>query len=327
MLSHGTRQRNSLVSDDAEALQTDVMRFLAIICMCLMIVFSLVQSLPVSETENRPRMQDKKMLEKDIQVLEEKADQLRQILIVFETDIIQKQKHVEQSSAQIKERQEKAVELDTITRKKQEELERKQRLLTATASLVKSARNKEQEYKKMAKKAMEELMSKQSDIEKTSQLISKGRQKLKQMESDITIVKNKSEHKKNIPEPVKKEEKEGFTLGFVSNDTLMQLLNHGQQVELFILSGKKSWKLEIKPSGDLVFFPSSSPKKIYEMDRRTVPEKIIRASRRAVAAFGKGSVTYGVVLTPDITNQFGKLMNGKKGGDLVIYEKGKVVLE
>ena len=41
-------------SNDVEMLQTDVMRFFAILCLCLMAIFALVKALPMSPPADRP---------------------------------------------------------------------------------------------------------------------------------------------------------------------------------------------------------------------------------------------------------------------------------
>jgi hypothetical protein len=42
--------------DEVEALQTDVMRFMAILGFCLMVVFALVKSMPMAPPDSRPRI-------------------------------------------------------------------------------------------------------------------------------------------------------------------------------------------------------------------------------------------------------------------------------
>lgn len=319
-----------MVSDEAEALQTDVMRFLAIICMCLMVIFSLVQSLPVSETENKPKMKNREMLKREIQVLEEKASRLKETLIALENKIALNKKHLDQSDAEIKERQKRAGKLGTITREKAKELEQKQRLLSNIDTLAKSARKKEQAFRGMAEKIQKELLAKKTDLARTAKFVAMGRKELKGIESDLNKAKNAAKPIKQTKSEISATasgEKEGFTLGFASNQVFLQLLQKQDKVAFYILSGSKSWQLKVENTGSVAFFPSPPPKRIYEMDSRTVPQKIIRAGRRMVAAFGKVSVTYGVALSPEITSRIGSLMQEKKGGDLVISSKSTVTLE
>ena len=217
MIHHGIRQTRGMAKDDAEALQTDVMRFLAIICMCLMIVFSLVPSIPVNQAAGRPKILTGVTLERELPVREVKAHRMGKTI---------------------------------------PELEQK-RPLCAVADA----------------------------------------------------------------------EQRGFTLGFDSNEVLLQLLKKGTQVEFYIVSGTRSWKLTVEKSGSVAFSPFPSPVRIYQMDHHTVPQKILSAGRRVVAAFGSASVIYGVALSTDIAHRIDRLMQEKKGGDLVITSENKVILE
>ena len=386
MLNYGTRRRMATGSDEAEALQTDVMRFLAIICMCLMIVFSLVQSLPVTEENNQPKMVDKKMLEIEVDILQERADELTKILDVLEQDIRQYQSRIEQNKEKIKQQAAQNKELNALTQKTADMLKKKLAALSAIESITQSAREKEKDAREKIRSAAAALKSKESSLERISVLIQKGARELSSM--DLAITKAKMEMRKlrevpekppvkelkQAPQPVPQEEKvepaaaeplteepireeplkeyvvppetgtaasktqiveasmprpverEGFTLGFASNDALMRLLKRGD-VRFFVFLKDNYWKLKITPSGLLSFESSVAPGKIYEMDRRTVPDNIVKASRRKIAAFGRGSVTFGVALPADITAQFQGLMTGRKGGDIVIGANGTVTLD
>jgi len=349
MMSARYRSRGA-PPDETEALQTDIMRFLAIICMCLMIVFSLVQSMPVAETENRPKIKHRDMLVQDIRNLEEKANRLTLQLKVLENRIQQKQQTLEQAA-----------------RDMALEIEKKQADLAAVRNMVRDVQKKAGQYRELARNARQALAETRLDLDHTARLVQQGRQKLKLAAVDMAraqkvlktleIQEKKAERpapvqetntkaseikqspapstpapKNSIPdkstreEPVR-EEKEGFSLGFRSNRDLMDLLNHGDRAGLFLISGNKTWKLNVSPASKLSFKPSDAPGKFYEMNRLTVPESIIRAGKRVVAAFGPGDVIYGVTLSPDITDRFKSLMKGKKGGDLVISSTGRVALE
>jgi len=323
------------------------MRFLAIICMCLMIVFSLVQSMPMAETKNRPRIKNRDMLVQDVQNLEERANRLTQQLKILENRIQQKQQA-----------------LDRTARDMALKIEKTQDHLAAVRTMVRDARKKAGQYREFAQDARQALAKTRLDLDHTTRLVQQGRQKLKLAAIDMAraqkalkaleIQKKKAERpapapaqvpktkaskikqsqaplppasKNSILEEPVREEKEGFSLGFRSNRDLMDLLKHGERAGLFLLSGNKSWKLTVSPAGRVFFEPSGVPGQFYEMDRPTVPESIIRAGKKVVAAFGPGDVTYGVTLSPDITHRFKALMKGKKGGDLVISSTGQVELD
>ena len=47
-------------TDEVEALQTDVMRFMAILGFCLMVIFALVKTMPMAPPDSRPRIEAQK---------------------------------------------------------------------------------------------------------------------------------------------------------------------------------------------------------------------------------------------------------------------------
>ena len=239
-----SRRPGQQVSDEAEALQTDVMRFLAIISMCLMVVFALVQAMPLSQVSNRPSIRTRQMLE-DRQLLETKNE------------------HLEKTAAQLRAR----------LRSLEDQISRERRI--AAAARARS----------------------QADKPPTPAAVPKS--------------------------------KIGFTLGFSSSLALMTLLRITPGVRLYLMAGSKTWKLGFKNSSQVVFLPAPAPSQIYQMAPDTVPDKIIRAGRKVVAAFGRGrsAVTYGVSLPPNMVNKISKLMQHAKGGDLVISSNGNIRIE
>ena len=371
MMRNAIRQRRNMVSDEAEALQTDVMRFLAIICMCLMIVFSLVQSLPMSGEENRPKITTREMIQKEIESLRRKADQLKQSLMALKHTITLKKEEMQQLAARITAQHDRIEQLDTATRKSVEAMTAAQLTLFDIDARVRQTMEKEQQFRTMAEKAEKALKERQMTLSRIDGLVDEGRAALDAMESDLKEAKQalnqlasaqhqldvqmgstpevkqkKSEKKEELSKAaemsvetkeareeaekktsITSDDKEGFTLGFDSNEVLLQLLQQGSKVKLYLLSGGRCWQLKVGASERVSFLPSPLPDTIYEMDRRTVPDKIIRAGKLVVAAFGTKGVTYGVELSPDISNRISRLMKEKKGGELVILEKGDVSLE
>lgn len=337
MMHNAIRQRRDKVSDEAEALQTDVMRFLAIICMCLMVVFSLVQSLPMSGKENRPEITTREMIQKEIESLRRKADQLKQTLMVLEHTIILKKAVARQTlsgiHARVQQAMEKEQQFRIMAQKVEKFLKARQMTLSRINDLVdkgRAALDAMESGLKEAKQGLNQLASAQHqrDAQKESRPGEKQAETPGKKEEPVNAAEMNTETKEAQEEmPVESDDKKGFTLGFDSNEVLLQLLRQEDKVRLYMLSGGRCWQLKVKASGRVSFLPSSSPDTIYEMNRRTVPDKIIRAGKLVVAAFGKERVTYGVKLSPDISSRISRLMKEKKGGDLVILEKGEIVLE
>jgi len=99
---------------DIEALQTDIMRFMAILGFCLMAIFSLVQSIPTGKADPRPRLELKAPLEVQletlksaIQALQEKRDQSQQAyetVLAKQDRVIKNLQHTEQAALQTEQR-------------------------------------------------------------------------------------------------------------------------------------------------------------------------------------------------------------------------------
>jgi hypothetical protein len=61
---------NPSLFDDAEMLQTDVMRFFAILCLCLMAIFALVKTLPMAPPDTGPAIVEPADLKAEAKVLQ-----------------------------------------------------------------------------------------------------------------------------------------------------------------------------------------------------------------------------------------------------------------
>lgn len=70
--------------DPSATLETDVMRFVAILALCLVVIFALVQSLPLSSEKNRTSSKNRKeVLETELVKLEQRADNLKSEVLVL----------------------------------------------------------------------------------------------------------------------------------------------------------------------------------------------------------------------------------------------------
>lgn len=65
--------RSATLSNDVEMLQTDVMRFFAILCLCLMAIFALVKALPLSPPADRPTLVEPPNLKAEAASLQKEA--------------------------------------------------------------------------------------------------------------------------------------------------------------------------------------------------------------------------------------------------------------
>jgi hypothetical protein len=123
--------------------------------------------------------------------------------------------------------------------------------------------------------------------------------------------------------PAPQPKRKGFTLRFASDAALQELIARGE-VNFFALTGKKAWQLHLS-AGQAVFSPVESPRRIYEMESSTVPYAYTQVFRQKVAAFGRGSITWGVTLPAHTSASITRLIAGRQGGDLLIMPDGEVI--
>ena len=313
--------------DDAEMLQTDVMRFFAVLCLCLMAIFALVKTLPMAPPEAGPalvRPADRKaeavMLQKKIAALKEKLDEMQIRLIASAAA-------AERASA----RAVKATQTEEDTRDRvdiaKKELEKVSRTLVDTRrtiemrelSLVQILKNIEDKRQVRA-----EL---KTQIENETQSLTKIRERMQRAEEklDQNQPPNQEPVKKPPrdvppPEPVQR----GFTLRFASDAVLNKLISKGK-VKFYAIAGKNAWRLKL--SGERpVYIAAEFPRQIYEMETPTVPADYAAVFQRQVAAFGRRTLTWGVTLPGRTADSIHQMVTGRDGGELVIMADGEVKL-
>ncbi len=276
-------------TDEAEALQTDVMRFMAILCICLMIIFALVKSLPMVPPDTPPVIETPEQLPQTIQTLLSKIKHLQTELTTLRSDV---------KGA----RNKREAAIKSLSSIKEEIIKSKEKLTSIQKELKKKS-IPSPELKKDVKNEKTKLMRLKTRLTKIKQ------QKIKK---DKNIV---------MPSPVENTKPKGFILRFASDAALTSLIIKGD-IHFFAITGKKAWQLGIT-GNRTVYKPSFLPSSFYEMAPHTVPESYIKAFENAVAVFGR-NVTWGVTLPKSIENRINLQMMGKTGGALVIQKNGMV---
>ena len=338
-------QRGTNLSNDVEMLQTDVMRFFAILALCLMAIFALVKALPMAPSDDKPVLNppddkavlnppddkpaltppddlraEAKSLQKQIAILKEK-------LVEIQTQVNAATTAARQSSS----RADKAARDEQAVRHKL--IKTQQELQSASQSLAKT-RTELQNSEAKLDKILEDIDFKQI---RHSALKSQIDDETKRLNA-LQAVLNKTREKISAPplqkqpplnkppdiKPAPKPERKGFTLRFASDAALQELIVRGD-VNFFAITGKKAWQLHLS-TGQPAFSPVESPRKIYEMESTTVPREYSEAFRRSVAAFGRDAITWGVTLPDRTSASISRLITGRDGGDLLIMPDGEVIL-
>jgi hypothetical protein len=308
-------------------LQTDVMRFFAILCLCLMAIFALVKALPMSPPADRPTIApppdlraEAASLEKQIMAHKEKLAGL-QARVADATEAI---KNAEALAADAAVR-----EQETLAR-----LSRTRAELRAVSQSLQATRNEIETREEVlagivkdiaAKRRVREELQAQIEVEKENNQKMQRRLNRAAVNLSNAIAHQQPSPPKTPPAPSPPPPaRKGFTLRFASDTALDTLINHGK-VQFFAFAGQKAWKLNMA-DGRRVYSAVQMPAAIYEMETATVPARYIASFSRQVAAFGQGKVTWGVTLPGQTANTVTRLIQNRDGGDLIIMPSGEVKL-
>ena len=292
MMMRRNRRNRDGAKDETEALQTDVMRFLAIICMCLMIIFALVQSLPRSEPATAS---------KEVSGSDERAVQKAQ-----------------KAKEKVQKLTEAANALDRKIQTRQKRLARLEKKVEEAGQQTAA-----QKVRKNPEKAVLAQLEQKMEAIKLKKKQAQAKQEMENKERKKKMEKNKISQTNKQP-PVKEEKKEGFRLAFSSDKDFAHLLSTRQNASLYLFARENCWKLSEKSSGRYQFRLSDPPGQVYDMQPDSVPSAIERAAGRIRSVYGNGNVTYGVSLPSGIQHKIKTLMAERGGGSIVIDGNGHI---
>ena len=311
-------------SDAVEMLQTDVMRFFAILCLCLMAIFALVKALPLAQSE-RPIITEPADLKQEVQSLQTQIAELRQKLTKIKT----------RSQSALIAAEQSALQAQKAAKDEQEVLNRlletRQQLKEANRSLDQTRRQLEKHELRLAG-LIDEIEQKRQFRSKLDSQINQETQKLKRLQASLNqterILEQQPAQQMDVAPPAaapsKAADREGHVLRFASDAALQTLISAGE-VKFYAMAGRRTWRLRWtgrQPD----FVVSQNPRQIYEMEPATVPAEFTAAFKQQVPASGPTAVTWGVTLPPQTKTTIEQLVRGKRGGELVIMSNGKVVL-
>jgi len=320
-------QSNPSLFDDAEMLQTDVMRFFAILCLCLMAIFALVKTLPMAPPDTGPAIVEPADLKAEAKVLQKKIVALKEKLEAMQSRILAATAAAEHASAQAIEaaKTEEAVR-ERVTKVKQE-LEKVLQTLGDTRREIEMRENKLVQILEDTANKRRVRAELKTQIENGTQALTEIREKMERVR--LTLDQNQQPDQKPVketpgvtppPEPARK----GFTLRFASDEALEKLILDGK-VNFYAIAGKNAWRLKLS-GGRPTYVAAAFPRQIYEMETPTVPIDYAAVFQRQIAVFGRRTLTWGVTLPVPTTDSINQMVSGRKGGDLIITADGQVKL-
>ena len=320
-------QSNPSLFDDAEMLQTDVMRFFAILSLCLMAIFALVKTLPMAPPDTRPAMAEPADPKAEAKRLQNKIATLKKKFVEMQSRLQAATAAAEHASAQaVKAAKTEETVRDRIAKVKQELGKVSQTLGNTQREIEIREVNLGQILKDIADKrrVRTELTT---QIKNENQSLTKIREKMEraQEKMDQNYQPNQEPLQKPSeiappPEPAQK----GFTLRFASDEALEMLIADGK-VNFYAIAGKNAWRIKLS-NGSPVYIAAEFPRQIYEMETHTIPNDYIAVFQRQIAVFGRRTLTWGVTLPGQTTDSINQMVRSRKGGDLIITANGEVKL-
>ena len=316
------------LSDDVEMLQTDVMRFFAILCLCLMAIFALVKALPMSPPDDRPTIAEPSDLKADVQSLQLQIAALKKKLAESHTQARTASAVAEKASIQARKAAESEKEIISRLVHRQRDLEAVNRSLDQVRANIKLSElklagivNDIEEKQQISSDLKSQIKNETDNLKKIQAALHRANEKMnKDQTSDSETSNSISE-----PDSQKEPDREGFTLRFAS-DKALQTLILKKKVKFYAAAGNKAWQLHLT-GGRPGFIASSNPPRLYEMETATVPPDYMAAFQQQIAAFGRTAVTWGVTLPAQTKASINRLIKVQKGGDLVIMPDGEVILK
>jgi hypothetical protein len=115
---------------------------------------------------------------------------------------------------------------------------------------------------------------------------------------------------------------EGFSLRFASDAALRALVTTGA-VSFYGLADRVAWRLTVHQGG-LRYQSAPLPRAYHEMQPVTVPTGFVRALNQSVPRGVSGTVVWGVTLSGKIAHSIHRLMQQHGSGALVIERNGRV---
>ena len=306
---------------DTDALQTDVMRFMSILGLCLMAVFALVQSIPRQDTEGIRREPELEKLQHDIQLQQQRAQLLEAQLEHLTAQTRSAQQRTAGAQQALSSARQQLTQLTDQARQARSERDRLHAELTTLTQQVAQAREELARIEQAARTDSSALRELQRQLGEEQKKIDVIDQRASALAKSPTAAEPVSA---NLPPPARPEAGTGFTLRFASSEALERLVAAGA-VSLYAMAGKQAWRLSLA-DGSRVFAPVAFPGWFHEMAPATVPADYAQSLRRSVRGPPASPLVWGVQLPAATRQGIAFLTRDAAGGDLVIGADGQVTL-
>jgi Skp family chaperone for outer membrane proteins len=308
-------------------LQTDVMRFFAILSLCLMAIFALVKTLPMAPSDTRPAMAEPEDQKAKAKRLQNKIAALKKKFAEMQRRLQAATAAADHASAQaVKAAKTEETVRDRVVKVKQELAKVSQTLGHTQREIKIREINLGQILKDIADKrrVRTELTT---QIKNENQSLTKIREKMERAQEKMDLnyppIQEPLQKPSELTPPSEPAQK-GFTLRFASDEALEKLIAAGK-VNFYAIAGKNAWRIKLS-NGSPVYIAAEFPRQIYEMETHTVPSDYIAVFQRQIAVFGRRTLTWGVILPGQTKDSINQMVRSRKEGDLIITADGEVKL-
>ena len=320
---------SAAAGSDTDALQTDVMRFMSIIGLCLMAVFALVQGIPLQE-QGKPaqpsqpaRLREEISLQQQqVRELQAELQSLRLSMVTTQQRLTTAKEHLRQAAGQAQQARAERDQLESRLEILGRQLEQQRQAL---ADIEQDSRQKEQNLDELHQRLLNtqrQLDQSRTEIE-TLQHQSRQPAATPVIERQAPPAPVPEAVTTPAPKPEPATDRQGFTLRFESDAALDRLVAAGS-VRLYAMSGEQAWRLSMT-TGRPVAVQASFPRWFHEMSAATVPAHYSRSLEDA--APGRTTVVWGVQLPAVAKQSIASLMRQRQGGALLIRADGRVIVE
>ncbi len=307
---------------DTDALQTDVMRFMSILGLCLMALFALVQSIPLQDAE-RPRPEpNAEKLHQDIAVQQQRAQRLQAALNRLAAQL---QETTERNSRARRALTSAQHELTRLTQQTDQARSDRDRLTAELELLRRQLAQGRDELAGIQRAAGQKAQS----LRELQQRLGEARTHLDDIAERTTALQVTQSGVSPVTEKhtphARTAEKQGFTLTFASIEALERLVAAGT-VSLYAMAGKQAWQLSLA-EGRPLFAPAVFPAWFHEMAPATVPAGYRQSLQTSLSGPARSPLVWGVQLPAATRQGIATVTREHRGGNLVIGPDGRVTLE
>ena len=309
---------------DTDALQTDVMRFMSILGLCLMALFALVQSIPLQDTQRTPPEPEAEKLHQAVAVQQQRAQLLQAELDRLTAQLREATGDNSRAQHALTSAQQELTRLAGQTEQARSDRDR----LTAELNVLN--RQLAQGRDELAGIQLAAVQKAQS-LRELQQRLDEAQKRLDDIARQTTALQVTQAPSRASPvtdkpaPPARKAEKQGFTLRFASIEALERLVAAGT-VSLYAMAGKQAWRLSLA-GGRPVFTPEAFPAWFHEMAASTVPDDYVRSLEKTLGEPARSPLVWGVQLPAATRQGIASLTRDHRGGNLVIGADGRLTLE